>query len=109
MSSWSQPIEGNGKFHLWPWEEEVISTEEYERSIQGLKNFVARVKLTKLLSIEDLSATASLVGHDIAVVIAPKGRKIEKKSLEIGPGRASSSGASKGNIYSQGLCMVRRS
>ncbi len=86
MSSWSQPIEGNGKFHLWPWEDEVISTAEYERSLQGLKNFVAKVKLTNLLSIEDLSATASLVGHDIAVVIAPKGRKIEKKSLEIGPG-----------------------
>ena len=86
MSSWSQPIEGNEKFRLWPWEEEVISTAEYEHSLQGLKNFVAKAKLTNLLTIEDLSATASLVGHDIAIVIVTKGRKIEKKSLETAPG-----------------------
>lgn len=86
MSSWSQHSERNEHFPLWPWEEEVISPAEYEYSLQGLKKFVAEVKFMNILTLEDLSAIASLVGHDIAVVIVTKGQKVEKRSLEIGPG-----------------------
>lgn len=64
----------------------MISASEYEHSLQGLKNFVAEVKLTNILTLEDLSAAASLVGHDIQVVVATKGREIEKQILEIKPG-----------------------
>src|SRR5438270_1964666 len=80
MSSWSQPIEENGKFRQWPWEEEGISAPEYEQSLQGLKRFVSEVKLRDILNLEDLSAAASLVGHDIAVVIVTKGWKMMEQA-----------------------------
>lgn len=65
---------------LWPWEEEVISGAEYQRSLEGLKRFVEEVEVKSLQTLEDLSAAASLVGHDIYVVAVTKGKKIEKKT-----------------------------
>jgi hypothetical protein len=70
---------------LWPWEEEVISGAEYQRSLEGLKQFVEEVDVNQLQTLEDLSAVASLVGHDVYVVAATKGKKIEKKTEQFDP------------------------
>jgi hypothetical protein len=70
---------------LWPWEEEVISAAEYQRSLEGLKRFVEEVEVIHLHTLEDLSAVASLVGHDVSVVAVTKGKKIEKKTQHFEP------------------------
>lgn len=70
---------------LWPWEEEVISGAEYQRSLEGLKRFVEKVDVNQLQTLEDLSAAASLVGHDVYVVAVTKGKKIEKKTEHFEP------------------------
>ena len=63
----------------WPWEEEVFSGAEYQRSLEGLQRFVEEVNVNRLQTLEDLSAVASLVGHDVYVVAVTQGKKIEKK------------------------------
>ena len=63
----------------WPWEEEGLSAAEYQRSLEGLKRFVEEVEINRLHTLEDLSAVASLVGHDVAVLAVTHGKKIEKK------------------------------
>jgi hypothetical protein len=70
---------------LWPWEEEVISGAEYRRSLEGLKRFVEEVEVNRLQTLEDLSAVASLVGHDVHVVAVTKGKKIENNTEHFEP------------------------
>jgi hypothetical protein len=69
----------------WPWEEEVFSGAEYQRSLEGLQRFVEEVNVNRLQTLEDLSAVASLVGHDVYVVVVTKGKKIEKKTKLFDP------------------------
>ena len=69
----------------WPWEEEVISGADYQRSLEGLKHFVEEVDVNQLQTLEDLSAVASLVGHDVYVVAVTKGTKSEKKTEHFEP------------------------
>jgi hypothetical protein len=71
---------------LWPWEEQVISQAEYQRALDGLNRFVEEVEVKQLQTLEDLSAVASLVGHDLSVVAATKGQKIEHKTAYVEPG-----------------------
>ena len=56
-------------FHPWPWEEEVISTAEYRRSLQGLNRFLAEAEASQLHTVEDVSAVASLVTVPTVVVM----------------------------------------
>ena len=77
--------EEKSNFPLWPWEEEVISGAEYQHSLEGLKRFVEEVERNQLQTLEDLSAVASLVGHDVYVVAVTKGKKIEKKTEQFDP------------------------
>ena len=69
-------------FHLWPWEEEVISAAEYRRSLQSLKRFLEEAEVSQLHSLEDVSAVASLVGQDVHALAVANGRKFEKKMAE---------------------------
>jgi len=39
---------------LWPWEEEVISGANYQRSLEDLKRFVEEVDVNQLQTLEDL-------------------------------------------------------
>ena len=78
-------IEEESRVPLWPWEEEVISGADYQHSLEGLKRFVEEVEVIHLQTLEDLSAVASLVGHDLYVVAATKGKKIEKKTEHVEP------------------------
>ena len=71
---------------LWPWEEQVISGADYQRSLAGLKRFVEEVEVHDLHTLEDLSAVASLVGHDMYVVAVTQGQKIEHKTEQFEPG-----------------------
>jgi hypothetical protein len=77
--------EEESRFPPWPWEEEVISGADYQRSLEGLKRFVEEVEVYHLQTLEDLSAVASVVGHDLYVLAATKGKKIEKKTEYVEP------------------------
>ena len=70
---------------LWPWEEQTIGEDDYQRSLAGLKRFVEEVEVQDLHTLEDLSAVASLVGHDIYVVAVKQGQKIEQKTEQFEP------------------------
>ena len=70
---------------LWPWEEQVISAADYQHSLEGLKRFVEQVEVHDLQTLEDLSAVTSLVGHDMYVVAATQGQKIEQKTPRFEP------------------------
>ena len=72
-------------FHPWPWEEEVISAAEYRHSLQSLKRFLEEAEVSQLHSVEDVSAVASLVGHDVHVLAVTNGQKFEKKMAEPEP------------------------
>ena len=73
-------------FHPWPWEEEVISAAEYRRSLQSLKRFLEEAEVSQLHTVEDVSAVASLVGHDVRALAVANGQKIEKRMAEPEPG-----------------------
>lgn len=79
MSQNSPYPEENRNVRLWPWEDEVISLGEYTRSLQGLHRFLERVDVLTLQTLEDLSAVASLVGHDLHVIVVVKGQKLERR------------------------------
>jgi hypothetical protein len=64
----------------WPWEEECISAAEYQCSLEGLQRFVEEVEVNRLHTLEDLSAVASLVGHDLFVLAVTHGKKSERKT-----------------------------
>jgi hypothetical protein len=85
MFKWNQYEQS--KFHLWPWEDdEEVSAAEFERSLKSLNCFLDMVNVEALYTLEDLSAVASLVGHDIHTVAVAKGKRIEKKTEEFEPG-----------------------
>lgn len=69
----------NGELHLWPWEDERIDATEYTHSLQSLNRFLGTVDVNTLHTLEDVSAVASLVGHDLHVLAVGRGKKIEKK------------------------------
>lgn len=82
MPLWSQNKE-DGRIHRWPWEDEIISTAEYTRSSESLLRFLNTVQVSTLHTLEDLSAVASLVGHDLHALIVARGRKQEKKVEQV--------------------------
>ncbi len=69
---------------IWPWEEEDISI-EYQRSLQDLERFL-HVDISELYTLEDLSAVASLVGHDLHVIAVTRGKSVEQTIVEEEPG-----------------------
>jgi len=69
----------------WLWEEEGISAAEYQRSLDGLQRFVEEVEVNRLHTLEDLSAVASIVGHDLFVLAVTHGKKSEKKTEQFEP------------------------
>ncbi|MBV8695626.1 MAG: hypothetical protein JO125_17280 [Chloroflexi bacterium] len=85
MSIWNLQAEEYSKNSLWPWEVEVISKEEYARSLQNLMHFLAEVDVNAVFTLEDVSAVASLVGHDLYTLIAVQGKTIEKKTEYLEP------------------------
>lgn len=64
----------------WPWEEECISVTEYQCSLESLQRFVEEVEVNRLHTLEDLSAVASIVGHDLFVLAVIHGKKSEIKT-----------------------------
>ena len=80
---WGQQAEGQGTLPACPWDEEVISVEEYQRSLESLRRFVAEVDVSRLYTLEDVSAVASLVGHDLRLLAITQGKKNERKSLRL--------------------------
>ena len=69
----------------WPWEEECISAAEYQCSLEGLQRFVEEVEVNRLHTLEDLSAVASIVGHDLSVLAVRYGKKREIKTEQFEP------------------------
>ncbi len=69
----------------WPWEEEYISAAEYQCSLEGLQRFVEEVDVNRLHTLEDLSAVASMVGHDLSVLAVTHGKKSEIKTEQFEP------------------------
>jgi hypothetical protein len=67
----------------WPWEEEYISAAEYQCSLEGLQRFVEEVEVNRLHTLEDLSAVASIVGHDLFVFAVTHGKKSERKTEQL--------------------------
>jgi hypothetical protein len=74
MFKWNQYEQS--KFHLWPWEDdEEVSTAEFERSLKSLNRFLDMVNVEALYTLENLSAVASLVGHDIYTIAVANMKK----------------------------------
>lgn len=73
-------------FHVWPWQEEAVSVTEYAYALPSLNRFLTQVEVKELHTLEDVSAVASLVGHDLHVVTLTKGKRIEKKIERFEPG-----------------------
>lgn len=69
----------------WLWEEESLDKAEYQRSLASLQRFVEEVEVNRLHTLEDLSAVASLVGHDLSVLAVMQGKKFEKKTDQFVP------------------------
>lgn len=86
MLIWNWQTDDNNSFRLWPWENERVSTIEYTRSLQNLTRFLETANVSRLQTIEDLSAVASLVGHDIRTLAVATGNVIEKKTEQFEPG-----------------------
>ncbi len=69
----------NRKYPLWPWQEEGASLAEYKDALNSLKRFLAAVDINQLQTLEDVSAIASLVGHDLRVIAVTNRQVIEEK------------------------------
>ena len=69
----------------WLWEEECVSAGEYQCSLEGLQRFVEEVEVNRLHTLKDLSAVASLVGHDLSVLAVTHGKKSERKTEQFEP------------------------
>src|SRR5436305_15285873 len=69
----------------WPWEEEGISAAEFQCSLEGLQRFVEEVEVNRLHTLEDLSAVASIVGHDLSGLAVTHGKKSEIKEEQFEP------------------------
>jgi len=63
---------------MWPWKEEINYEAEYKRSLQNLQHFISEVDVSKLSTLEDVSAVVSLVGHDLHIIAITQGKHIEK-------------------------------
>lgn len=70
---------------LWPWEEVGVSRAEYQRSLEGVRRFIEAVDVGQLSTLEDLSAVASLVGHDVRALVAAKAEQIDNEFAEPEP------------------------
>src|SRR5260370_40691474 len=68
-------------------EPEDIPAEEYKRSYDGLWKF-PDVDIMHIRNLEDLSATASLVGHDLRTAVLAVGNIEENTSPFLLPGKA---------------------
>ena|SRR5436309_30458 len=75
----SQPEEPK-KLYVWPWEEEICSAAEYLRALEGLNHFLKDVDIDQLHTLEDVSAVASLLGHDLRMIAMAKGIRVEVES-----------------------------
>jgi hypothetical protein len=75
----SQPEEPK-KLYVWPWEEEICSPAEYMRALHGLNHFLKDVDIGQLHTLEDVSAVASLLGHDLRIIAMAKGIRVEAKT-----------------------------
>ena len=58
---------------------------EYQCSLESLQRFVEEVEVNLLHTLEDLSAVASLVGHDLFVLAVTHGKKSERKTEQFEP------------------------
>lgn len=63
----------------WSGKENYINQAEYPHSLARLHHFVEEVSINDLMTLEDLSAVASLVGHDAAVIAVTQGTRCEQK------------------------------
>lgn len=63
---------------MWPWQDEINYEIEYKRSLQNLQHFIREVDVSKLSTLEDVSAVASLVGHDLHMLAVTQGKQTEK-------------------------------
>jgi hypothetical protein len=72
--------------HIWPWQEDAVSVTEYAYALHSLNRFLTQVEVKELQTLEDVSAVASLVGHDLHVLTLTKGKRIEKKIERFEPG-----------------------
>jgi hypothetical protein len=61
------------------------SVAEYHCSLEGLQRFVEEVEVNRLHTLEDLSAVASKVGHDLSVLAVTHGKKSEMKTEQFEP------------------------
>lgn len=82
MPTWNLQEE-DSKIYRWPWEDEVVSRADYSRSLESLMRFLNDVEVSTLQTLEDLSAVASLVGHDLHALAVARGRKLEKKVEQV--------------------------
>src|SRR5947209_14969882 len=73
-------------FHIWSWQEEAVSVTEYTYALHSLNRFLTEVEVREPETLEDVSAVASLVGHDLHVLTLTKGKSIEKKIERFEPG-----------------------
>ena len=85
MINWSQPGNNSGIYPVWPWEEERVSETEYEYALQSLEHFLSRVNVKELLTLEDVSSAASLIGHNARVLAMVRGKKIERQVEQYEP------------------------
>ncbi len=76
----------NRKYPLWPWQEEGVSLAEYKDALNSLKRFLTAVDINQLQTLEDVSAIASLVGHDLRVLAVTNGQLGEEKIEYLGLG-----------------------
>jgi hypothetical protein len=78
MHTWSQRTGDDSAFPPLPWEHPKVSPAEYARSLQSLARFLLEVgEASQICTIEDLSAVASLVGHDLYTITITKGKAVE--------------------------------
>lgn len=63
----------------WSGKEAYINQAEYPHSLARLRCFVEAVTINDLMTLEDLSAVASLVGHDATVLAVTRGTRCEQK------------------------------
>jgi len=85
MSAQNQQADDHQPFCHWPWEEEPVNPADYARSLRSLARFLETTEVSRLQTIEDLSAVASLVGHDIRIISIVKGKEIEKQPAWLEP------------------------
>ncbi len=86
MLTGNPQTDDNHPFRLWLWEDERINPAEYARSLRSLVRFLEAVGVDWLQTVEDLSAVASLVGHDVYTITVAKGKEIEKQAIQLEPG-----------------------